>query len=80
MKILFYGKLRDAVGDERELALEEGETVARLRLRLAELYPHAARDLLSPGVRACVSDTIVAESFILTPHERVEFLPPLSGG
>jgi len=80
MRILFFGKLRDALGDEREVAPGEGETVARLRRRLADACPHAAADLLSPRVRACVDDSVVGEDFILAGHERVEFLPPLSGG
>jgi molybdopterin converting factor small subunit len=80
MKIGFFGKLRDALGDERELAAEAGETVAGLRIRLAGLNPEAARDLLSPRTRACVADAIVGEDFLLGGHERIEFLPPLSGG
>jgi molybdopterin converting factor small subunit len=80
MKIGFFGRLRDSLGDEREVAAEEGETVGRLRIRLAGLYPEAARDLLSPRVRACVGDTIVGEDFRLGGQERIEFFPPLSGG
>ena len=80
MKIAFFGRLRDALGDESEIAAEQGETVARLRARLAALHPEAAPDLLSPAVRACVADSIVGEDFSLRGHERVEFLPPLSGG
>ena len=80
MKILLFGKLRDALGDERELAAERGETVGRLRRRLAGLHPEVAGDLLSPRVRACVADTIVGEDFVVDGSETVEFFPPLSGG
>ncbi len=80
MKIGFFGRLRDSLGEEREVAAEEGETVARLRIRLAGLHPGAAGDLLSPRVRACVADTIVGEDFSLVGPDRIEFLPPLSGG
>lgn len=80
MKIGFFGRLRDALGDEREVAAVTGETLERLRIRLAGLHPEAAHDLLSPKVRACVDDTIVGEDFLLVGHERIEFLPPLSGG
>jgi molybdopterin converting factor small subunit len=80
MIITFFGRLRDALGDERVVAAETGETVARLRVRLAALHPEAAGDLLSPRVRACVADSIVGEDFHLGGHERIEFLPPLSGG
>jgi molybdopterin synthase sulfur carrier subunit len=80
MRILFFGKLRDSLGDERELDAEPGETVARLRRRLADLHPAAAGDLMSPRLRACVDDAIVGDDFVLDGHDRVELLPPLSGG
>lgn len=80
MRISFFGKLRDSLGDERMLAPVAGETVAGLRARLAALFPQAANDLLGPRVRACVGDAIVAEDFSLAGHDEVEFLPPLSGG
>jgi molybdopterin converting factor small subunit len=80
MKIGFFGKLREKLGDEREVAAEAGETVAGLRIRLAGLYPEAAGDLLCARTRACISDAIVGEEFPLTGQERIEFLPPLSGG
>jgi molybdopterin converting factor small subunit len=80
MRIGFFGKLRDSLGDEREVAAEAGETVAGLRVRLAGLHPEAADDLLSPRTRACAADSIVGEDFPLAGVERIEFLPPLSGG
>lgn len=80
MKVGFFGRLRDAFGDEREIAVDSGETVARLRHRLAGLAPEAGPELLGPRVRACVADSIVGEDFVLTGQERIEFLPPLSGG
>ena len=80
MKVLFFGKLRDSLGDEREIDVAEGESVAVLRRRLAAAHPHASADLLGPRTRACVNDAIVGEDFVLGGDERVEFLPPLSGG
>jgi len=80
MKILFFGMLRDALGDELEVAPAGDETVAQLRTRLARLYPDVARDLLSPRIRVCVADAIVGEDFRLGGHDHVEFLPPVSGG
>jgi len=80
MRIGFFGRLRESLGDEREIAAEAGETVARLRLRLAALHPEAARDLLGPRARACVGDRLVGEDHVVEGEERVEFLPPLSGG
>ncbi|HEX8572980.1 MAG TPA: MoaD/ThiS family protein [Allosphingosinicella sp.] len=80
MMIGFFGRLRDSIGDERELAAEAGETVASLRSRLAGLFPTAASDLLSLRVRGFVDDMMVGEDFLLEGRDRIEFLPPLSGG
>lgn len=80
MEIRFFGRLRDALGGACGVSAEEGETVARLRRRLAGLHPQAARDLLGPRVRASVAETIVGEGFCLDGHDRIDLLPPLSGG
>ena len=81
MDILFFGKLGDRIG--REVRIEPppgGCTVGELRGLLATLYPHAAQDLVSFSLRACVDDAIVDEAFRVAADGRVEFLPPLSGG
>lgn len=80
MKVLFFGKLRDALGDEYEVDPGQGETVAGLRRRLADLHPVAAGELLSPRVRACVNDWLVREEFVIHRGDTVEFFPPVSGG
>ena len=80
MKVGFFGRLRDRFGDELEVAVAPGETVGLIRRRLADLNPEAAGDLLGPRVRACVADTMVGEDFVLAGQDRIEFLPPLSGG
>lgn len=80
MRILFFGKLRDLLGEAREVAAQRGETVAQLRRRLADLNPEGAGALLCPTNRACVGDSIVAEDFVPSGEESVEFLPPVSGG
>lgn len=80
MRVSFFGKLRDALGDGSELPAETGETVADLRLRLAAIHPQAADALLSGHVRACVDDAIVGEDFSVDEARQIEFLPPVSGG
>jgi molybdopterin converting factor small subunit len=80
LKISFFGRLRDALGDESEIVAKDGETVAQLRRRLAKLHPSASDDLLDPGIRACVDDRIVTEDFVVGNRHSVEFFPPLSGG
>jgi len=80
MKIGFFGRLRDAIGDVQDHDVSEGMLISQLRRQLAERFPDHSGDLLSHRVRACVDDEIVGEDFILTGRESVEFFPPLSGG
>ena len=80
MKILFFGKLGEAIGREVAMDVDTEVTVAELRAFLAQRYPAVAADLCGPGLRACVGDTIVGEDFRIGPETAVEFFPPLSGG
>lgn len=80
MKILFYGRLAETLGQEMNLAVEAPCSVATLRQRLVEVEPSAADALASGRVRACIRDTIVPESYLIAPHDEVEFFPPVSGG
>lgn len=80
MRIHFYGKLADMLGRELEFPVNGDCTVAELRGRLAAAHPHAADSLNNKRVRACVSDSIVADSHVLVPGDGIEFLSPVSGG
>lgn len=69
----FYGRLAERFGREIELDLPEGgATVAELRARFEGLDP--------AGVRALVNDATAGEAVRVGPGDRVDFLPPLSGG
>ena len=80
MRISLFGKLGDLIA--REISFDEGHaaTVGALREALAQAYPDAADDLLSPRVRACVNDKVVSDSETLAPGDEVALLPPVSGG
>lgn len=80
MKVRSFGRIADFLGRERELDIEEACTVAELRARLAALCPEAAQSLRDGRLRACVDDTLVPDSYLLTPADSVEFLAPVSGG
>ena len=72
-RIGFYGRLAEHFG--REIALDlpdEGCTVGELRARFDGLDPAT--------VRACVNDVVAGEDGQVRPGDRVDFLPPLSGG
>ena len=77
MRILFYGRLAEAIGSEVELA-GAGCRVAEVRQRLAAAYPQAAE--ACGRARVCIGDTIVSEHSRVDPDDTVEFLPPVSGG
>ena len=81
MKIGFYGRLAERIGREIEVEPPGGDgSVAALRRQLADRFPGAAADLASPSVRACVDAAIVPDTHVVQPGQRVDFLPPLSGG
>lgn len=80
MKILFYGRLAEALGSEIDLPVDRPCSIAELRSRIAQCRPEAAEPLRSGRVRACIGDSIVNEDQLVTPGSRVEFLPPVSGG
>jgi molybdopterin converting factor small subunit len=68
----FYGKLAERFGRETQIDLPEGATVAHLRARFDGL------DAVT--VRAIVNDETAGEDIWIRPGDRVDFLPPLSGG
>lgn len=72
-KIAFYGKLAELIGREVEVDLPpDGCTIAALRARF--------NGLDRATVRACVNDETVSEGHVVMPGDRIDFLPPLSGG
>ncbi|HET7605201.1 MAG TPA: MoaD/ThiS family protein [Sphingomicrobium sp.] len=80
MKVLFYGRLAEAIGPELEIEARPGCSVAELRDRLAAEHPHAAPVLRSKRARTCIRDILVADDHRLAAADTVEFLSPLSGG
>jgi molybdopterin converting factor small subunit len=80
VRISFYGRLAETIGREVDLDVGQACAVGEVRSRLAGLFPHAASDIVSPRVRACVGDRIVPDSFVVAPGESVDILAPLSGG
>jgi molybdopterin converting factor small subunit len=72
VKIGFYGRLAERFGRVVELDLPDGATVAALRARFDGLD--------AATVRALVNDEMAREDAAVAPGDRVDFLPPLSGG
>ena len=68
----FYGRLAERFGREVALDLPAPATVAEVRARFDGLD--------AATVRALVNDETATEDAPLAPGDRVDFLPPLSGG
>jgi molybdopterin converting factor small subunit len=79
VKILFFGKVAEAIGREVELDIPEaGCTVRELRSRLTV---NAGTDvLLKPGVRASIDRQVAGEDAWVAPGAEVAFFSVFSGG
>ena len=77
MKLRFFGRLRDTVGDEREVTLPpEVQDSEQLRAWLGQAHP----DLLDPAVRIAFDDRLLVANSSLGDAREIAFLPPVSGG
>lgn len=72
IRIGFYGRLAERHGREVAVQLSAATTVASLRARFDGLD--------AATVRALVNDELASEETEVTAGDRVDFLPPLSGG
>jgi len=78
VKVLFYGRLADAIGHEIEIEAGGACSVAELRRRMAAIHPDAADALVRS--RAVIANALVGDEHVIAPADQVEFLPPVSGG
>jgi molybdopterin converting factor small subunit len=78
MKVLFYGRLADAIGRDIEIEAGGASSVAELRRRVAASHPDAA-DALGRS-RAVIASAMVGDEHVIAAADQVEFLPPVSGG
>jgi molybdopterin converting factor small subunit len=80
VKVLFYGRLAEAIGRELEIDIAPGSSVAELRERLASLHPETGQVLLNKRSRTFVDSWIVLDDYRLGIRDTLEFLSPVSGG
>jgi molybdopterin synthase sulfur carrier subunit len=80
MKVVFYGRLADAVGSEIDLEIPVGCSIAEMRKLLAAEHPDAAASLAGGRALACVGGSYVSDDYVTSAGDQVEFLPPVSGG
>lgn len=78
MRLTFFGRLRDAIG-EPELDYSAPANVVdseSLRLLIGAEYPA----LLDPKVRIALDDVLVSGAAPIAGVREIAFLPPVSGG
>ena len=80
MKVLFYGRLAEAIGAELEVGASPGSSVAEVRDRVAADHPDVEGVLRSNRALSFVGDRLVRDDYRLAPGDTLEFLPPVSGG
>jgi molybdopterin converting factor small subunit len=80
VKVAFYGRLAEVVGTELDVEAPPGCSIEELRNTVIAEHPQAENALRNKRARACVGDAIVHDNYVPDPADRVEFLPPVSGG
>jgi mannose-6-phosphate isomerase len=80
VRVLFYGRLAEAIAPELQVEARSGCSVGKLRGCLADAHPAAAEILLSRRARACIDNALVEDDYVVGEAQTVEFLPPVSGG
>jgi molybdopterin converting factor small subunit len=80
VKVAFYGRLAETVGTELDIDAPPGCSIEELRNMVIAEHPDADETLRNKRSRACVGDAIVHDSYVIDAAEKVEFLPPVSGG
>ncbi|WP_164115946.1 MoaD/ThiS family protein [Sphingorhabdus sp. Alg239-R122] len=80
-EIIFYGKFQDIIGPSLELGLPEGVTsLKELVSYLGKLYAGFSEMVLNARTKIVLNDVIVQTDMPISDADRIEFLPPFSGG
>lgn len=83
MKILFFARLRDALGSE-SLDIDDAvlpETVAALRRFLLDgASGEFAEALGDPNVFCAVNQRVVDDTHPISRNDEIAFFPPMTGG
>ena len=81
VQVRYFASLREALGAQEALVVEDGTTVARLRdVLIARGGDYGVRLARTRAVRCAVDQLIVDESAPLRDGIEVAFFPPVTGG
>jgi molybdopterin converting factor subunit 1 len=79
VKVLFFGRLKDVVGQSEEsLEFNDASTIEQLFARCAARIPELAK--YRSSVVASRNQEFASWDTVLHPGDEVAFLPPVSGG
>jgi len=80
VKVRLYAGLRWLVGggDDIELTLPPGATVAVLRDQLTQAYP--ALDAFMSTLVCAIAEAVQPPEHVLADGDRVDLIPPIAGG
>ncbi len=76
--VLLFAALRDDLGPQVSVELDEPATVASLRRALEAAHPAIAR--FGERAKAAVNETWARETDAVRPGDTVALLPPVAGG
>ncbi len=80
-EIIFYGKFQDIIGPSLELELpKDVASLKALDTYLAGAYPGFSGMLSNARAKIVLNDVIVQTDMAISDGDRIEFLPPFSGG
>ena len=80
MKVLFYGRLAETIGPELEIDAPPAVRSGNFATGSLPSTRRRSSRFAAGGRSACVGDALVRDTYVLGPADRVEFLPPVSGG
>jgi molybdopterin converting factor subunit 1 len=76
--VLLFASLREALGPEVSVEVDEPATVGSLRRALEAAHPVIAR--FGAAAKAAVNETWARETDAVRPGDAVALLPPVAGG
>ena len=80
-EIGFYGQFQDIAGSDIQLELPDHVTsLHKLQSHLAGIYPGFGDMFSRPRTKIVLNDIIVNGDMTISNTDRIEFLPPFSGG
>jgi molybdopterin converting factor subunit 1 len=80
LRVIFFGRLAEMMGRERDVSLGSAATVGDLFDRLASEDADLRAALAATRVRFAVNNTIAPASQKINDGDEVAVLPPFSGG